>query len=230
MKKRKLTAFMMAVLMTVMLTPAFAAESNTNTRIEATCLLPDVITVIVPAEVDAMINPYDMEVGFSPTYLGITSAPASIHNLSAVPVNVSVTATGTVNEGSNMTLVGVSTTGSTSTAKRAFVYYEIQAVDAGAVEELEGYTDPIDFKYWSGWDSEFDAEKHLIVRTTPKVKKNIVTLAAGDEKAPEDSKCYGTFRLSGDCIRIPKGGWNTAVDGFEVRVAFTFTRSMTGPD
>lgn len=229
MKKRKLTAFMMAVLMTVMLTPAFAAETGANTRIEATCLVPDVITVIVPAEVDAMINPYDMEVGLSLSSSIITSAPASIHNLSAVPVNVSVTATGTVNGGSNMTLVGVSTKGSTSTAKRAFVYYEIQAVDADAVEELEDL-DPLEFSTWDRWDEEFDAEKHLVVRTTPKTKKNIVTLAAGDEKAPDDSKCYGTFRLAGDCIKVPKGYWDTAVDGFEVRVAFTFTRSMTGPD
>lgn len=228
MKKRKLTAFIMAVLMTVMLTPALAAE--TDTRIEATCLVPDVITVIVPAQVDAMINPYDMEVGFYPSYLGITSAPASIHNLSAVPVNVSVTATGTVNEGSNMTLVGVSTDGTTSTAKRAFVYYEIQAADADAVEELESFTDPIDFWSWNGWDKEFDAEKHLVVRTTPKTKKNMAVLAAGDENAPEDSKCYGTFRLAGDCITWPKGGWDSAVDGFEVRVAFTFTRSLVGPD
>lgn len=218
MKNRKITVFLMALLMTAMMTtPAFAGNASPTTRIEASCAIPDIIVVTVPTNANVVINPYDVSVNFRPAYGQILTEPVSIHNQSAAPVKVSVTATGEVNEGSDLALVGASTAGVTTKAKRAFVYFEIQPTSEANPENF------------NDWDSAFDAEKHLIIRAGAKSKKNIVTLGAGDENAPADSKCYGAFRLTGDCVDFPASGWQDA-DGFRATIAFSFTLTHDAPN
>ena len=60
-------------------------------------------------------------------------------------------------------------------------------------------------------------EKHLTVRSgVSKTKKNIAVIAQADQP-----KHFGAFRLTGDCVPVPRKGW-TEADGIDVEIAFTF--------
>lgn len=211
MKNKKAISFMMAALMLLLTAPAFAAGESGNSKLEisASCLIPELIVVTVPSDAQVLLNPYEIPVEINGAFIGyqILTEPVSIHNLSRVPISVSVSITGKIKENSDMTLTSMSTKGSTSTLKKAFIYFEIKATSDPDVV---------------AWDNAYNAEKHIVVRTTAKSKKNIVTLDAGDETAPASSKCYGAFRLAGDCIAVPKTGWSEE-DGVSAVVAFTFT-------
>ena len=98
-----------------------------------------------------------------------------------------VTTLNRVEEGSDLTLYSVSTQGSTSTAKRAFFYFEMQAVDDPAHVE---------------WAGVYDSAEHIPVKIYARSKKNIVTLDAAGGSA-----CYGAFHLDGDCIPEPRSAW-----------------------
>lgn len=196
MKKTLLLGVALVLLLTA---PAFAASYNT--RIDAQCNLPE-ISVVVPTEAEVFINPYRLPifVEADESTAQIVSTPAYIENKSVVPINVTVTVTGAAKEGSDMTLSSTPTEGA-GTRKKAFVYFEIQA--SNSVGQVN-------------WDSEYDVEKHLIVRTTAKTKKNIVDLDAVD-----GTNRFGAFRLTGDCSTSPKGGW-AETDGIDVEIVFTF--------
>ena len=210
MKNKKAICFIMALLMLAMAPLALDnVKENTTTKIEAGCIIPDIIVVSVPGNADVLINPLQIPVEINNENVTdqIITEPVSIHNMSAAPVNVTVNLVGQVKSGSEMSIVGLSTKSSTSTRKRAFVYFEIQAT-----------SDPDQVN----WDSEYDAEKHLILRTSNKIRKNMVRLDAGDENAPSGNKCYGAFRLTGDCTVNPKTPW-TEADGINATVVFSFT-------
>lgn len=101
-----------------------------------------------------------------------------------------------------MTLSSSYTKSQTTTAKKAFVYFEIQPV-----------SDPDSVT----WDEAYDAAKHVYVRNAySKSKKNIVQL----EAAGGGANC-GAFRLTGDCVKKPRAPW-TEEDGLKVTIAFTF--------
>ncbi len=181
-----------------------AAETQNTTVIEAVCDLPE-IKVTVPATGELFINPYEMPVEINGQTLGyqIISTPTVIQNESIVPLKVSATVTGAIKEGSDMALSSASVDPN-STRKKAFIYFEIQPTN-----------DPDTVV----WDSEYNMDKHIVVRTAAKTKKNIVTLDAFDENGQK--KCYGAFRLTGDCAAVPKSRW-TEADGVDVTIAFTF--------
>lgn len=202
---KRLTLCLMAVLLALSST-VYAKETNTKTVITATTNLPQVLVeVSVPTSGEVQINPYafPVKIGAAIEDSQIVSAPAYIENSGETPLRVSVSATGDIKSGSDMILQGMSTADSTSTGKKAFLYFEILAV-----------SDP-DRVNWAG---EYDADKHVIVRDqVTKTKKNIAILgAAGQEKS------YGAFRLTGDCIENPKVPW-TEEDGVGVEIVFTFT-------
>lgn len=197
MKKKLLLSTVLALLLSV---PALASDNFTT--IDALCMVPD-ISVVVPTTAEVFINPYRMPITIEEqeTTAQIVSTSATIENKSDVPISVTVTVTGTVNGGSDMTLSSTAT-GGTGTRKRAFVYFEIQA--SSGVGQV-------------AWDSEYDAEKHLVVRTSAKTRENIVTLDAAD-----GANRFGAFRLTGDCTASPRAAWNEN-DSIDVEIAFTFT-------
>lgn len=194
--------FLLGIILVMLLSVSAPAFASGNTRVDVQCNLPD-ISVVVPATAEIYINPYKLSISVEAdeSTAQIISTPACIENKSEVPISVTATITGAIKEGSDMTLTSTPTAG-TGTRKRAFVYFEIQASSSAGQ---------------ANWDSEYDAEKHLIVRTTAKTRKNIVTLDAAD-----GVNRFGAFHLTGDCATFPKGGW-AETDGIDVEIVFTFT-------
>lgn len=170
------------------------------------------IEVVVPATAEVVINPYRLPVsiGSDETDAQIMSSYACIQNKSEVPISVSATVIGAVKAGSDMRLSSVTTQGTTLTSKSAFVYFEMQSSDS---------SDPDDVY----WDDEFDAQKHIVVRTTAKTMKDIVSLGMDG-----DYGCFGAFRLTGDCVANPRKPW-TENDGINVTISFTFS-PLVRPD
>lgn len=214
MKAKNFVSLIAAVaLMLCMAAPANAVGSKTI--ITAACKLP-VIRVSVPSTGKVYINPAKLSLSASTgvrfdaaanVVPQVVSAPSCIRNESEVPVEVNISAKGTVSSGSGITLVKTSTTGSTSKNKNLFMFLQMKAVDEDEAGDLENVV----------WDSSYDAENHVLIGTTAKSKNAIVTL---DEKDGENS--YGAFLLSGDCITNPTKPWR-ATDKLNVNVVFTFT-------
>lgn len=203
MKYKKLSSLLLAALLLTI--PAHAASDGFHTRFNVPCSMPEV-KVSVPATGKLLINPYAMAVNMEDDIVRdqIVSIPGCILNESPVPLQVDVSVIGAVKDGSDMSLSSFTTKDSGSNKKRAFIYFEIKASDT---EEPAS----------SIWDNDYDPEKHVIVRTTMKSKKNIVRLGAAETKG-----CYGAFRLTGDCVATPKIPWAEA-DGIDVEITFTFT-------
>lgn len=206
--KRKLIAFMTAALAMLLAfsTGASALTTNATNEIEITALsnLPE-IDVVMPGGGDVYINPYKMsvEIDGESTTEQIVSTPASIENRSEVPLSVGVTVVATVNEGSDMVLCSDYVNDPESRSKKAFIYLEMQAV-----KDPDRVT----------WDSKFDDEKHLSVRTgLSRSRKEMLTIEQADKP-----NHYGALRLAGDCVPTPRNPW-TEADGVEISIAFTFT-------
>lgn len=203
MKKKLLLCVVLALLLSAV--PAHAEGDSASTIIDALCNLPD-ISVIVPASAEVFINPYKLPLTIesSETTAQIVSTPACIENKSKVPISVSATVTGSIKEGSDMRLTSYSTQSPelTLTSKSAFVYFEMQA-STGPGSAV--------------WDPEYDMDKHMVVRNgISKTKKNIAVIAQAGQP-----KHFGEFRLTGDCVPVPRYPW-TEADGIEVEIAFTF--------
>lgn len=157
------------------------------------------------------INPFNLPVSINGQSedTQIVSSRGRIANKSDVALDVDVTVTGAVKQGSTMSLAA-SPTGGTGTVKSAFVYFEIHQANDSDYDLVN-------------WDSEFDVAKHIVVTAgVPITKKEIMTLPAmtiDKEVAPGG---YALFRLSGDAVRYPTDAW-TSNDGIVVTIAFTFT-------
>lgn len=213
MKNKISLTFVAVFLVICMSTQAFATTISDSFGMTITgAYQAPKIEVVVPTTAEVVINPYRLPVaiGSAETDAQIMSSPACIQNKSEVPVSVSVTAIGAVKEGSDMRLSSVTTQGTTLTSKSAFIYFEMQPADSA---------DPDDVY----WDDGFDAKKHLIIRTTAKTMKNIVSLGMDG-----DYGCFGAFRLAGDCVANPRKPW-TEDDGIDVTISFTFS-PLARPD
>ena len=207
MRKRLLLCLVFILLLATAVVPAMGGapfEANGSTTIEAETDLP-VIEVSVPTLGGAMINPNQLSVEVDAEIVNsqVLCAPAYIENHSEVPLRVSVEVTGAVWDTSNMSLSTVSLKGSTSTTKKAFLYFEFLAV-----------TDPVNV----AWASKYNSNKHIVVRNggTRSIEDMLILGASSHDKR------YGAFRLTGDCIAKPKNGW-TADDGVSVMIVFTFS-------
>lgn len=207
MKKRLALCLIAALLL---LPPVPARASSGNTVITAEPYLPDIkIEVVVPASGNIYINPnrLPIEVDASIENKQIISDSLAIENLSDVPLSVSVEVTGTIKSGSDLRLASESTVGEDTTAKRAFMFFEIQsASDPSAVT----------------WSNVYREDKHILIRESTRTGKNIIILGAADQ-----TKRYGVFRVNGDCVQNPRDAW-TEKDGVKVEVAFTFSPLPVG--
>lgn len=211
MKKRLLLCLVLSCLLASLFIPAQAVVTGT-TKIQAEPYLPDIkIEVVVPASGNVYINPKQLPVriGASIQNSQVVSDAFVMENLSEVPLSVSVDVTGRVKSGSKMTLSSASTADSTSTLKRAFLFFEIHAT-----------TDPDSVS----WSDSFDEDQHIVIRAATRTVKNILVLGAADQ-----AKRYGAFRLAGDCTQEPKEAW-TSRDGVTVDVAFTFSPLPVGTE
>lgn len=209
MKIKKPVCLIAAALAALLSVPAEAKMPpgiyGGSTEIEAECVIPDVeIQVNVPAGADLCINPLGLPVEINGEISNeqILCETSYIENQSVVPLVVDASVIGAVKEGSDMVLSASSTESSTSTSKRAFFYFEMQAVDDPAQVE---------------WYGAYDSNEHIVVRTYAKTKRSIATLGAAGAEG-----CYGAFHLAGDCIAAPKNEW-TEADGVNVTITFTFT-------
>jgi hypothetical protein len=168
------------------------------------CEIPDiVIDVTVPADGKAVINPTGATVQIGDTLddAQILTGLSYIENQSEVPLAVSVSVTGSVNDGSDMELTYSSA--KKLKYKAAFVFFQIKAV-----KDPEVVT----------WDSSYSAKKHVrVLNGDTEEKENIVTIGA----ASQDNH-YGAFRLSGDCVVSPRDDPWTEDDGFTAKIVFTF--------
>lgn len=205
MKCKKTFCLTLAFFMLSASVSAYAAKTNTITKVSALCDLPK-ISVSVPATGKILINPYKMSMTVGDNVLDdqIVSIPGCIKNESSIPLQVGVTVSGAVKANSNMLLSNITTEGTNLTSKSAFLYFEIKAADSETPDD-------------SIWESEYDAEKHVVVGVRPSSKKNIVKLGAEG-----NTGSYGAFRLTGDCVASPSDEWKDS-DGVDVEVAFTFT-------
>lgn len=213
MKNKKTLFLLMAFLALFSLSvPAFAAELGNKraTVIYAECSRLPVIQVIVPSSMDVMINPYQIPIVIKNEAVGdqIVSDPVALENKSEVALKVSVSMTTAIREGSDMRLASESTAGQELTSKQAFIYFEIQPT-----------SDPDQVS----WAEKYDEEKHIMVRTGTKVRKDMVTLGAAGQPLS-----YGAFHLAGDCVEYPRSVW-TEADGIDVAIAFTFKATIQGP-
>lgn len=213
MRKRLLCVVL--TLATLFSVQSAAAATGTTRSTVITATLTDktpTIKVTVPATAEVFVNPHQLPVSINSksTREQIISTPCLIANESDVPIQLDVTVTGTVNEGSNMSLVTSSTKNSTSTSKRAFIYLEFQLADTDDLKKVK-------------WDAAYNKSKHIPVTTMGRTKTNVLTLAGitPDGEIAEKGG-YAAFRLTGDVIQTPKKAW-TEDDGLTVEVAFTFT-------
>lgn len=213
MKRKALLCVLLALtLVAAIPQPAAALLSNErSTVIEGITRLP-VISVVVPASVDIMINPYEMPVSIGDGVYTeqIICNPAYIASYSDIPLRVDVTLTGNVYEGSDMRLVSSPTNG-TGTQKNAFVYFEM-------VRSSE--------LFWGSvpWESGFANKPNQILVTQggSSAKQGVTVLPVLGEWGMIPENGYAWFRLAGDAARNPESPW-TVQDGINVAVTFTFT-------
>ena len=218
MMRKRLLCVVLTLAMLFSVQPAAAATGTGNTRSTViTATLTDktpTIKVTVPSTAEVFLNPFRLPVSIDSksSREQIVSTPCVIASESDVPLQVDVTVIGQINEGSNMSLVTSSTKNSTSTSKRAFIYFEIQPADTD---------DPSDVS----WDAAYNRsnKNHIPVTTMERSKTNILVLACTtlDGEIAEKGG-YAAFRLTGDVIAAPKKPW-TEDDGLTVEIAFTFT-------
>lgn len=212
MKKKRLLCAVLALVLLFSAKPAKASnkENQRSIVITTSCRRP-IVRVAVTNYASVYINPLNL-----PIYIDgeadreqIVSTPACAINCGDVPLAVDVSVTGTIKQGSDMTLSPSPTNGS-GTAKSAFIYFEIQHGDIDDPDYVE-------------WDSTFDSSKHIVISnggTT--TKNNIFTLNPLTLDGEIAEGGCAPFRLTGDAVREPTNPWNNK-DGINVAVSFTFT-------
>ena len=202
------------------------------------------IDVVVPATAEAVINPYGLGVsmttseGVKKQLAGQIMTPAlTIKNKSNMKLDVNATVTAVIAEGSTMKLNAASTKGTPdlaetnenyvapATGKNAFVQLELATTSLTGEEGDELEDKIIDA---ASKAASWTSSKKLTVGTKPVTSEEpLVTLNAGMTANDEAFESYKTgsialFRLSGDCVTAPKGGW-AETDGFTVTVVFSFS-------
>lgn len=209
MKRKILLCVALALLLSFSVQPAAAITESHTMIIEATCRLP-IIRVTIPTRAEVYLNPFEIPVsiGGIESAAQVISTPASIANMSEVPLKVDVTVTGTIKENSTMALTETPT-GGTGSDKEAFVYFEIVQANTGNPDDVT-------------WAVAYDASKHIVVKNGAVTKENVLTLPAKTSNDEVAENGYAPFRLAGDAVEEPTDEWNED-DGIDVTVAFTFT-------
>lgn len=209
MRRRRLLCAVLALLVSAR--PAAAANSF-GVTITADTRVP-IIDVSVPDSADVLINPYEMPVDIGTgrkDYGQIISTPSCVTNYSDTAIQVDLSVTAHVREGSTMTLAA-SPTGGGGTQKRAFIYLEFQQTDTGRFQDVQ-------------WDGAYSAGNpaHIVLRDGVTVfRTNLMKLPPATPKGKVSPGGYAPFRLTGDAAASPTDEWTTD-DGIDVRLAFTF--------
>ncbi len=210
MKRKVLLCALAALILLCSTRPAAALLSNErSTVIESETRMP-IINVIVPSSAEVYINPFQLPVDIDGESRReqIVCTPALIASASDIPLKVSVTVTGTVKPGSDMTLAA-SPTGGTGTTKSAFVYFEIVQTNSDYISRYI-------------WAAAYDPTRHIaVVPGTPQTKTDLLTLPPLNKYGEIAKGGYAPFRLTGDAVRNPTSEWNEK-DGINVTIAFTF--------
>lgn len=213
MKRNALLCAIVALILFCCTQPAAALLSNERGTVITGIARMPVIDVVVPANVNILINPLEMPVsiGDGVSTDQILCSPAYILSKGDIPLKVDVAVTGRVYPDSDMNLVSSPTYGS-GTQKNAFVYFETQRSDW-------------EYDVLVEWAPAYDPMKHIVISNgTTLTKKNLVTLPPYTDGMyglpPENA--YVWFRLAGDTVIDPASKWNEK-DGLSVTVVFTFT-------
>lgn len=210
-RKRLFCAVLALVLLVSAQPPAAALLSNQRATNITTRLRMPVIRVTVMNYASTYINPLNLRVfidGEAETDQ-IISSPGCAVNYSEVPLEMDLTVSGAIKDGSNMTLASAPTNGE-GTEKSAFVYFEIHQANTADLDKVK-------------WDSGFDASKHIVITDGGTTTKNkIFTLAPRTMDGEVGEGGSAPFRVSGDAVKNPTNMWN-GKDGINVTVAFTFT-------
>lgn len=205
--KRKLIAFMAAVLALISLLPVSASAEGNQRKVvlNATCAVTDInVEVTIPAGTTAYINPKQISVKIGGTIVDsqVLSDPAYIENKSTVPISVSASVTGSPK--GDLILCDSSTKGAGLSGKEAFIYFEMLSVDDPDPEAVS-------------WAGRYHQDQHIIVHENTEEKEGYVRLEAGSQE-----NRYGVFRLAGDCVANPADDPWSSRDGVTATIVFTF--------
>lgn len=258
MKTNRFVSLALAgVLTTAMTVPALAVDPpNMSTKFTSTYTAPT-IAVVVPATANAVINPLGLgmkvtdsqDANFNLTGQ-IVSAPVAIENQSDLRLDVGASVIGSIKEVTGVTdftpmkfsaatTKGSGTEGSENyvapaTGKSAFVKLEVvKAPDSVVGADSDAIADKVISE--SAKDATWTDAKSITVGT--REAKNVDGPLATLEKATVDTSgdftaypkgSVALFRLTGDCVKAPKGGWSDK-DSFEVNVTFTFEPAADAP-
>lgn len=212
-RRRLLLCALLALLVSAH--PAAAAATPPNgvsVTITADTRIP-IVEVTVPDSASVYINPYELPVDIGTgrkNYGQIISTPACVSNYSDVMIQMDMSVTAHVREGSMMTLAN-SPTGGGGTQKRAFIYLEFQQTDTSQFKDVQ-------------WDSAYSAGKptHIVLQNgVTVIRNNLMRLPPVTPKGKVAPGGYAPFRLTGDAATSPTEEWTTD-DGIDVRIAFTF--------
>lgn len=238
MKTKRLLTLALAGAMSVsMAVPAFAAVSNTSTKITSKYAAAD-IAVTVPKTGTAVINPYGIGMsvaksdGSKVQITGqIATAPLLITNESGMKLEVGAAVTGVVKEGSTLKFATEATADADPalTTKSAFVQLQwVKAPDSVLGDNAAEVTDLAIDEIVK--DATWTNAAAVTVGTKEAKPEDDVTLPVMEAATVDaDSGAFEAYpkgsvvlyRLTGDCVESPKDAWATT-DGFDVNVAFTF--------
>lgn len=251
MKKysKKIALILVLALALVTAIPALATSTVIDGEYD-----PIPLSVIVPGNVDAILNPFGLPVKImaddGATNIGSLTNPGQIAtkplvgvNMSEVDLYVGATVTGTPRGNFKFATSAPSKTATTNTG---LVYLQVKASSAdlaysttvdtttvcggfdgtAVLGELNGWALPA--KY-----SASDADKLIIsTRESTKsemcqIKKGIASVSGGDVDTP-DAKGYFVARVTGNIVQKPKTAWVTG-DGFTANITWEFTPVPANP-
>jgi hypothetical protein len=245
--KKMICAFMAIVMCMAMAVPALASSGGTS---YSGGLVAPTIEVVVPASTKIFLNPYQIAISRTDIASGdamlsgesITSGDvtltslvitptAVLKNKSDVPVNVSLTATGTIPTTSNATFA-TAPLATTEKNKKVFLYLEWDnkgnLADANAPKATEVFTWSTD----TPDSTKYDATKvfsttntngtQAVIKSGALVLKDIVKMPPKKVvSASETQYSYLTMNIGGGCTTTPTEKW-AATDVVDVALAYTF--------
>lgn len=212
---KKLTALFLAMLMSMALAaPVLAADPPNYTLTYGVTLQEPTIAVTVPTAAQAVIlNPYKIKV--SNDDIGATNAQGSILsakfylvNKSTVPLKMSLTATGSIPEGSGAAF-STSQIASTEKNKKVFLFIDVGSVTEGEAPSTAALC-----------DVTYDATntKQGVIKVGDLKLTDIMTITLPTNA---DNGNYVPIQIGGECTTSPTTAWSSA-DKVGLSIVFSF--------
>lgn len=255
MKGKKLILMALAVVLTLSLAvPAIMAANNVTINGKYEEITVDVVLM---QSGEATINPYGMpitvedaggsEIGLVKTAGKISSYPLVMYNKTEVPLSVGATVSAENVNGVELVTTNIA---ASSTDKQAQVYLETKqdwtlgnldyklstdTTTANFIGTVNARKLVAAFNAWEATTYDRTKTSQVIVNPDePTRQKNMAVMNAGTGIAPNEGS-YVLYRLGGNCVEAPDVAWNagatggTGADGFDVKIAFTFTPTTDVP-